>query len=138
MLSAETVITGIPESPQIGENFEIRCTIRTEEVLQATGTLQLSFPNGTVFASRAISSPETSISLPLNPLRQEDIVGDYTCTSQFVQSPEFPGVVLQQFSNLNFGMGRLETMTLIITLLSDSTLILINRSTKFNSCMHKV
>jgi hypothetical protein len=110
VLTAQTEITGIPASPTIGENFEIRCTIRTDEVLRASGTLQLTFPNGTVFASQAISSPETSISLPLNPLRQEDTVGDYTCTSQFVQSPEFPGVVLQQFSNLNFGMGKLETV----------------------------
>ena len=109
MLSAQTEITGVPESPKIGEDFEIRCTIRTDEVLQASGTLQLTLPNGTVFASMPISSPETTIVLPLNPLRQEDTVGDYTCTAQLVQSPEFPGVLLQQFSNLNFGMSKLAT-----------------------------
>ena len=108
VLTAQTEITGIPESPKIGENFEIQCTIRTDEVLQASGTLQLTLPNGTVFASMPISSPETTISLPLNPLRQEDTIGDYACTAQLVQSPEFPGIFLQQFSNLNFGMSKSE------------------------------
>ena len=106
VLSAQTEITGVPESPKIGEDFEIRCTIRTDEVLQANGTLQLTLPNGAVFASRPISSPETTIVLPLNPLLQENTVGDYTCTAQHVQSPEFPGVFLQQFSILNFGPSK--------------------------------
>lgn len=109
VLSAVTEITGTPEVPKIGENYEIRCTIRTDEVLQASGSLQLTFPNGTVFATMQISSPETSIVLPLNPLRQEDLTGEYTCTSSLLQSPEFPGVIGSQISTLNFGMSKLKT-----------------------------
>ena len=109
MFIAVTEFVGTPEEPVLGENFELKCVVRTDELLRATGTLELTLPNGTVFASTPISSPETSIVLQLNPLQEEDTIGDYACTSKLLQSPEFPGLILQQFSTLNFGMSKYET-----------------------------
>ena len=106
VFNAQTEMIGSPENPVLGQNYEIRCRITTDELLRANGTLEFTLPNGTVFERRQISSPETSIVLQLNPLRQEDTVGGYTCTANGLQSPEFPGFTLQQFAFLNFGMCK--------------------------------
>ena len=78
--------------------------VKTDEILRASGSLQLTLPNGTAFATKEISSPETSIILEFKPLKSEDI-GEYRCTAT-VQSPEFPGTAIQQFQSLNFGMSK--------------------------------
>ena len=106
VFNAQMEIIGSPENPVLGQNYEIRCRITTDELLRAKGTLEFTLPNGTVFESTQISSPETSIVLQLNPLRQEDTVGGYVCKAS-VHSPEFPGFTAIQSEPFWFGMCKL-------------------------------
>lgn len=103
-ISAQTEIVTTPEAPKLGEDLQLECIVRTDEILQASGNIQLTLPNGTIFATEEISSPETSVILEFKPLMLEDI-GEYRCTSR-VESSEFPGVGLEQFQTLNFGMSK--------------------------------
>ena len=103
-ISAQTEIIHTPKIPRLGEALQLQCVVKTDEILQASGNLELTLPNGTIFATKEISSPETSIAINFLPLTSEDI-GEYTCTAM-VQSPEFPRMSIQQFQSLNFGKGK--------------------------------
>lgn len=94
-----------PEVPVLGDDLRLECVVRTDEVLQASGTIDLLLPNGTLVASEEVSSPESSIILEFMPLTSEEI-GEYRCSST-IESPEFPGVIVQQFQVLDFGMSKL-------------------------------
>ena len=107
-LTAQTEIVLTPEVPVLENDLRLECIVRTDEVLQASGTIELFLPNGTLFAAEEISSPESSVILDFVPLTAEEI-GEYRCIST-VESPEYPGVGLQQFQVLDFGMSKLDTI----------------------------
>ena len=79
--------------------------MRVDEILRASGNVELILPNGTSYSTREISSPETSIILQFQPLNSENI-GEYSCVST-VQSPEYPGSIRQQFQSVNFDMSKI-------------------------------
>ena len=104
VIPAQTEIVRTPKFPILGEPLQLQCVVKTAVILQASGNLELTLPNGTIFATKKISSPETSITIEFRPLTSEDI-GEYRCTA-IVQSPEFPGTSISKFQSLNFGMSK--------------------------------
>lgn len=103
-ISAQTEIIRTPKIPRLGEDLQLECVVKTDEILRASGNLELTLPNGTIFATKEISSPDTSIAIEFRPLTSEDI-GEYRCTA-IVQSAEFPKSSITQVQSLNFGMSK--------------------------------